>query len=153
MNEGVNELVCGPGQIFVILSSQIILKRKEKCCNSKVWWNGVQFYNTVDIAIRILSISHFINFLNFFSSWRKLCFHEKYFFEIFISGHSKWRPNVQRPNVQKSGLEKISECACVRMYVGKFKLVYLRNYSSDRAKSWCAPKARPIFGMVFVKVH
>ena len=35
-------------------------------------------------------------------------------------------------NVQKSGLKKM--CACVGLDLGKFKLLYLRNYSADRTK-------------------
>ena len=39
-------------------------------------------------------------------------------------------------------------CVCVCVKTGKFKLLYLGNYSADRAEIRCAPKADAAFSLI-----
>ena len=60
----------------------------------------------------------------------------KFFFSRFSCQDTQ--NDVKRP--EKLFRKNIPVCVCVCQSLGKFKLLYSRNHTADRAKIWCTPK-------------
>ena len=63
-----------------------------------------------------------------------------------------------KKNIHMDGCLCMQPCMCVGMYMyvhilkefvkRKFKPMYLRNCSADRAENWCAPKVATAFSLI-----